>query len=51
VYRVTETREGVLDAFLSRQQIIMTFLRATAGDDSTRLMLDLADGLKAMAGS
>ena len=26
-------------------------LRATAGDDSTRLMLDLADGLKAMAGS
>jgi len=26
-------------------------LRATAGDASTRLMLDLADGLKAMAGS
>jgi hypothetical protein len=26
-------------------------LRAAAGDDSTRLMLDLADGLKAMAGS
>jgi hypothetical protein len=25
-------------------------LRAAAGDDSTRLMLDLADGLKAMTG-
>jgi hypothetical protein len=26
-------------------------LRAAAGDDATRLMLDVADGLKAMAGS
>ena len=29
----------------------LSALRAAAGDDSTRLMLDLADGLKAMAGS
>jgi hypothetical protein len=29
----------------------LSALRAAAGDDATRLMLDLADGLKAMAGS
>lgn len=39
MYRVTEPREGVLDAFLARQQMAMTFLRATAALDWTRLRL------------
>ncbi len=39
IYRVDTPREGVLDAFLDRQQMIMTFLRATAALDWSRLRL------------
>lgn len=37
IYQIKEPREGVLDAFMARQQTIMTFMRATAALDWTRL--------------